>query len=198
MEWYAHLWLYATQAESNACCLGNSEQEPNWGPNHYRHSREFGHPKCLHTSNFVPAWNSLTPISIDFNFYFVGIHVHDSRAILFFHANLLKTRANFKGHLKANDFIVLKEWMEINHLCLISGQQQSKTVSYLLYFSQLFSVYRSLGINSILLCKVVTRTIIDGRMDGRTIEQWLRGRPWLRRTVVSILKLPEGKKPASA
>jgi hypothetical protein len=98
-------------------------------------------PNVSTPPTFVPAWNSLSPTSIGSIFYFVGTHVHDSGAILLFHANSLKTKVDFKGYLKANDFIVFKEWMEINHLCLISGQEQSKTVSNLSHFSQLFPVY---------------------------------------------------------
>ena len=39
---------------------------------------------------------------------------------------------------------------------------------------------------------VVMRTIMDGRTNKWTIGRWPLGRPWLRRTIASIMKLPKG------
>jgi hypothetical protein len=55
--------------------------------------------------------------------------VHDNEAILLFHKDDLKLRANIRGFAKAYHFSILKQWMGINHLPITSAMDASKTVS---------------------------------------------------------------------
>jgi hypothetical protein len=49
--------------------------------------------------------------------------------LLFFHKDNLKLRADIRGYSKAYHFSILKEWMGINRLPIISAKDASKIMS---------------------------------------------------------------------
>jgi hypothetical protein len=55
--------------------------------------------------------------------------VHDNGALLLFHKDDLKLRADIRGSAKAYHFSILKEWMGIKRLPITSAKDASKTVS---------------------------------------------------------------------
>jgi hypothetical protein len=55
--------------------------------------------------------------------------VHDNGALLLFHKDNLKLRANIRGFAKAYHFSILKEWTGLNRLPITSARDASKTVS---------------------------------------------------------------------
>jgi hypothetical protein len=81
--------------------------------------------------SFVPTWNSFSPTYLDTIFNFAATRVHNSRAVIFFHADSLKINADLKGYLKACDFKIFKEWMGINRLRLTSIHEQFQMVNNL-------------------------------------------------------------------
>jgi hypothetical protein len=77
----------------------------------------------------VPEWNledkNFLPIVFDFGSFLV----HDNGALLHFHKDDLKLRADIRGYAKAYHFKILKEWMGISRLPLTSARNALKTVS---------------------------------------------------------------------
>jgi hypothetical protein len=80
-----------------------------------------------HTS--VPEWNSEDKIFLPILFDFGSFLVHDNGALLLFHKDDLKLRADIRGYANAYHFKILKEWTGINRLPLTSARDASKTVS---------------------------------------------------------------------
>jgi hypothetical protein len=77
----------------------------------------------------VPEWNSTDKNFLLMVFDFVSSLVHDNGALLFFHKDDLKLKADIKGSTKAYHFSNLKEWTETNRLPITSTREASKTVS---------------------------------------------------------------------
>jgi hypothetical protein len=80
-----------------------------------------------HTS--VPEWNSDDKNFLTMVFDIGSSLVHDNEVLLLFHKDDLKLRADIRGYSKAYHFSILKEWMGINRLPIISARDASKTVS---------------------------------------------------------------------
>ena len=74
----------------------------------------------------IIGWNStdknFLPLVLDFG----SSLVHNNRAFLLFHKDDLKLRVNMRGYAKAYHFSILKEWMGINRLPIISSKDASK------------------------------------------------------------------------
>jgi hypothetical protein len=77
----------------------------------------------------VPGWNSTDKNFLPLVFDFGSSLVHDNGALLLFHKNDLKFRADIRGFANAYHFKILKEWTGINWLALTSARDASKTVS---------------------------------------------------------------------
>jgi hypothetical protein len=77
----------------------------------------------------VPAWNSVDKNFLPLVFDFGSSLVHDNGALLLFHKDDLKFRADIRGFANAYHFKILKEWTGINQLPLTSARDASKTVS---------------------------------------------------------------------
>jgi hypothetical protein len=77
----------------------------------------------------VPAWNSADKNFLPLVFDFGSSLVHDNGALLLFHKDDLKFRADIRGFANAYHFKILKEWTGINRLPLTSARDASKTVS---------------------------------------------------------------------
>jgi hypothetical protein len=77
----------------------------------------------------IPGWNSANPNFLPLLFDFGSSLVHDNGALLFFHKDDLKLKADIKGSTKAYHFSNLKEWTETNRLPITSTREASKTVS---------------------------------------------------------------------
>jgi hypothetical protein len=77
----------------------------------------------------VPVWNSTDENFLPLVFDFGSSRVHDTRALLLFHKDDLKLRANIRGYAKAYHFSIFKEWTGINRLPITSPRDASKTVS---------------------------------------------------------------------
>jgi hypothetical protein len=77
----------------------------------------------------IPGWNSADPNFLPLLFDFGSLLIHDNGALLLFHKDDLKFRADIRGYTTAYHFKILKEWMGINHLPLTSTKDASKTVS---------------------------------------------------------------------
>jgi hypothetical protein len=77
----------------------------------------------------VPEWNSADESFLPLVFDFGGSLVHDNGALLLFHKDDLKLRADIRGYANAYNFKILKEWTGINRLPLTSARDSSKTVS---------------------------------------------------------------------
>jgi hypothetical protein len=77
----------------------------------------------------VPGWNSADKNFLPLVFDFGSSLVHDNGAILFFHKDDLKFRADIRGFANAYHFKILNEWTGINRLPLTSTRDASKTVS---------------------------------------------------------------------
>ena len=77
----------------------------------------------------VHRWNlgdkNFLPLVFDFG----SSLVYDNGALLFFHKDDLKLKANIRGFGKAYYFSILKEWTRINRLPITSTRDASKTVS---------------------------------------------------------------------
>jgi hypothetical protein len=85
-------------------------------------------PKDLHIPHLsIPAivvldLNKLRPGFLGIIFDFASSHVHNTRAILFFHAKNLKIKTKLKGFIKAYNFSVFRKWMGINQLQMTSAK----------------------------------------------------------------------------
>jgi hypothetical protein len=77
----------------------------------------------------VPVWNSADENFLPLVFDFGSSLVHDNGALLLFHKDDLKLRADIRGYAKAYHFSIFKEWMGINRLPITSPMDASKTVS---------------------------------------------------------------------
>jgi hypothetical protein len=77
----------------------------------------------------VPVWNSADQSFLPLMFDFGSSLVHDNGALLFFHKDDPKLRANIRGYAKAYHFSILKKWTGINRLPITSPMDASKTVS---------------------------------------------------------------------
>jgi hypothetical protein len=77
----------------------------------------------------VPVWNSADESFLPLVFDFGSSLVHDNGALLLFHKDDLKLRADIRGYTNAYYFKILKEWTGINRLPLTSARDASKTVS---------------------------------------------------------------------
>jgi hypothetical protein len=77
----------------------------------------------------VPGWNSADKNFLPLVFDFGSSLVHDNGALLLFHKDDLKFRADIRGFANAYHFKILKEWTGINRLPLTSARDASKTVS---------------------------------------------------------------------
>jgi hypothetical protein len=82
----------------------------------------------------VPEWNSYhvveggTPF-LSIVFAMGSMLVHDNGALLLFHKDDLKVRADIRGSANSYHWKILKEWTGINRLPLTSARDASKTVS---------------------------------------------------------------------
>jgi hypothetical protein len=79
----------------------------------------------------VPGWNSADKNFLPMVFDFGSSLVHDNGALLFFHKDDLKLRANIRGFAKAYHFSILKEWTGINHLPITSARGASKNTVFI-------------------------------------------------------------------
>jgi hypothetical protein len=77
----------------------------------------------------VPGWNSVDRNFLPMVFDLGSSLVHDNGALLLFHKDNLKLRADIRGFAKAYHFSILKEWMGINRLPITSARDASKIVS---------------------------------------------------------------------
>jgi hypothetical protein len=77
----------------------------------------------------VLVWNSTDESFLPLVFDFGRSLVHDNGALLLFHKDDLKLRADIRGYTNAYHFSILKEWTGINRLPLTSARDASKTVS---------------------------------------------------------------------
>jgi hypothetical protein len=77
----------------------------------------------------IPGWNSVDPNFLPLLFDFGSSLIHDNGALLLFHKDDLKFRADIRGFANAYHFKILKEWTGINRLPLTSARDASKTVS---------------------------------------------------------------------
>jgi hypothetical protein len=77
----------------------------------------------------IPGWNSTDENFLPLVFDFGSSLVHDNGALLLFHKDDLKLRANIRGYANAYHFKIFKEWTGINRLPLTSARDASKTVS---------------------------------------------------------------------
>jgi hypothetical protein len=77
----------------------------------------------------VPVWNSVDENFLPLVFDFGSSLVHDNGALLLFHKDDLKLRADIRGYAKAYHFSIFKEWTGINRLPITSPRDASKTVS---------------------------------------------------------------------
>jgi hypothetical protein len=77
----------------------------------------------------IPMWNSADESFLLLVFDFGSSLVHGNGALLLFHKDDLKLRADIRGYANAYHFKILKEWTGINRLPLTSARDASKTVS---------------------------------------------------------------------
>jgi hypothetical protein len=77
----------------------------------------------------IPRWNSADKNFLPLGFDFGSSLVHDNGALLFFHKENLKLKADIKGYTKAYYFSILKEWTGFNRLPITSARDASKTMS---------------------------------------------------------------------
>jgi hypothetical protein len=77
----------------------------------------------------VLGWNSADKNFLPMVFDFGSSLVHDNGALLLFHKDKLKLRADIRGFAKAYHFSILKEWTGVNRLPITSARDASKTVS---------------------------------------------------------------------
>jgi hypothetical protein len=77
----------------------------------------------------IPGWNSTDKNFLPLVFDFGSSLVHDNGALLLFHKDDLKLRADIRGYAKAYHFSILNEWTGINRLPITSAKDASKTVS---------------------------------------------------------------------
>jgi hypothetical protein len=78
---------------------------------------------------FVPVWNSADESFLHLVFDFGSSLVHDNGALLLFHKDDLKLRADIRGYANAYHCKIFKEWTGINRLPLTNARDSSKTVS---------------------------------------------------------------------
>jgi hypothetical protein len=69
----------------------------------------------------VLGWNSTDKNFLPLVFDFGSSLIHDNGALLLFHKDDLKLRADIKGFAKAYHFSILKEWTEIDRLPITSA-----------------------------------------------------------------------------
>jgi hypothetical protein len=55
--------------------------------------------------------------------------IHDNGVLLLFHKDDLQLKADIRGCSRAYHFLILKEWIGINHLPITSAKDASKIVS---------------------------------------------------------------------
>jgi hypothetical protein len=77
----------------------------------------------------VPVWNSADENFLPLVFDFGSFLVYDNGALLLFHKDNLKLRADIRGYAKAYHFSIFKECTGINRLPITSPRDASKTVS---------------------------------------------------------------------
>jgi hypothetical protein len=77
----------------------------------------------------VPGLNSVDKNFMPMVFDCGSSLIHDNGALLLFHKDDLKLRANIRGFAKAYHFSILKEWMGINRLPITSARDASKIIS---------------------------------------------------------------------
>jgi hypothetical protein len=77
----------------------------------------------------IPGWNSVDPNFLPLLFDFGSSLIHDNGALLLFHKDDLKFKADIRGFANAYYFKILKEWIGINRLPLTSARNASKTMS---------------------------------------------------------------------
>jgi hypothetical protein len=77
----------------------------------------------------VPVWNLANENFLPLVFDFGSSLVHDIGALLLFHKDDLKLRADIRGYAKAYHFSIYKEWTRINRLPITSPRDASKIVS---------------------------------------------------------------------
>jgi hypothetical protein len=77
----------------------------------------------------VPRWNSVDKNFLPMVFDLGSSLVHNNGALLLFHKDDLKLRADIRGFAKAYHFSILKEWTGINRLPITSAMNASKTMS---------------------------------------------------------------------
>ena len=77
----------------------------------------------------ILGWNSTDPNFLALMFDFGSSLVYDKGALLLFHKDNLKFRANIIGFANAYYVKILKEWTRKNWLPLTSTKDASKTMS---------------------------------------------------------------------
>jgi hypothetical protein len=77
----------------------------------------------------VLVWNLVDENFLPLVFDFGSSLVHDNRALLVFHKDYPKLRADIRGYAKAYHFSIFKEWMGINRLPITNPRDASKIVS---------------------------------------------------------------------
>jgi hypothetical protein len=86
-------------------------------------------PMVTPPSTSVPGWNSVDKNFLPIMFDLGSSLFHDNGALLLFHKDDLKLRADIRGFGKAYHFSILKEWTGINCLPITSTRDASKTMS---------------------------------------------------------------------
>jgi hypothetical protein len=77
----------------------------------------------------VPVWNSANESFLPLVFDFGSSLIQDNGALLLFHKDDLKLRADIRGYANAYHFKILKERTGINQLPFTSARDSSKTVT---------------------------------------------------------------------
>jgi hypothetical protein len=77
----------------------------------------------------VLVWNLVDENFLPLVFDFGSSLVHDNRALLVFHKDYPKLRADIRGYAKAYHFSIFKEWTRINRLPITNPRDASKIVS---------------------------------------------------------------------
>jgi hypothetical protein len=77
----------------------------------------------------IPVWNSIDESFLHLVLDFGSSLVHDNGALLFFHKDDLKLKADIRSYANAYHFKILKAWTRINQLPLTSARDASKTVN---------------------------------------------------------------------
>jgi hypothetical protein len=110
----------------------------------------------------VPVWNSTDDNFLPLVFDFGSSLVHDNGALLLFHKDDLKLRADIRGYAKAYHFSIFKEWTGINRLPITSPRDASKTVSgssLLICFILVFTSIYGFHVAHHLPCYILLQTL---------------------------------------